>query len=115
MSKASPPEVPDLQSLFEALIAEGAASAGKIFHSQGLKVGAHFVAFVHREGLGIKLPPDRVRGLVGCGQALPFVGSRQRVMKGWAIVPSGTGPDLRCLLREAIAAEQAQTPIHGGA
>lgn len=96
----------EVSALFARLAAEGLAATGKIFHSQGLKVGTRFVAFLHRDGMGIKLPPSRVTMLVGSGQALPFIGSRNRTMKGWAIVRLHAGADLEALVREAVAAEK---------
>ena len=94
-----------LPTLFERLVAADLAISAKMFNSLGLKVGNRFVAFVHRDGLGIRLPPLRVIALIESGDALPFLGSRQRAMSGWAVVPYGSAEKLEELLREAIASE----------
>ncbi len=96
-----------LPTIFEKFVAADLATSAKMFNSLGLKVGSHFVAFVHRDGLGIRLPPLRVKALIESGEALPFLGGRQRAMKGWAVVPHGSTEKLDELLREAIASERS--------
>lgn len=63
------------------------SSGGRAFGSNALKV--HGKIFAMRDARGqfvVKLPRDRVAGLVASGQAAPFETAPGRVMKEWAVV-----------------------------
>lgn len=73
---------------------------GKVFRSQGLRTTAGFFAFLHPNGLVLKLPALRIDQLVSTGGGEPFR-SGQRVMKEWVVVPRSRSRQWSRLAREA--------------
>jgi hypothetical protein len=84
----------------------GAVSRGSMFGSRGLRTGKKFFAVWWHEQLVLKLPPDRLQGLVAAGAATPFEPMDGRAMNGWVVV--GPSPDWPALVEEARAFVAAQ-------
>ena len=64
-------------------------SAGKLFSSYGLKVKGKIFAMFGKEQFVVKLPKERVDGLVAGGNAERFDPGHGRVMKEWVVIQSG--------------------------
>ena len=64
-------------------------TAGKLFSSYGLKVNGKIFAMFGRGRLVVKLPKERVDGLVSAGKGERFDPGHGRVMKEWAAFESG--------------------------
>jgi TfoX/Sxy family transcriptional regulator of competence genes len=62
--------------------------AGKLFSSFGLKVSGKIFAMYGRGRLVVKLPKERVDGLVSAGKAERFNPGHGRLMKEWAAFES---------------------------
>ncbi len=77
--------------------------AGRIFRSDGLRLHDHFLAFVSRGDLVLKLPADRVRQLVTSGAGRPFDAGKGRPMKEWVRVQPETDGACFEYLLEALA------------
>lgn len=88
-------------SLAEALLADAGVSEGRMFGSQGLKVGGKVFAMLVKEQLVVKLSAERVEALVDAGVGDRFDPGHGRLMKEWIAIPSGTGVDWLALAREA--------------
>jgi TfoX/Sxy family transcriptional regulator of competence genes len=58
-------------------------SGGKLFSSYGLKVSGKIFAMFGRGRLVVKLPKERVDGLVSAGKGERFDPGQGRVMKEW--------------------------------
>ena len=84
----------------------GDVSAGKMFGSRGLRTGRKFFAVWWHEQLVVKLPPDRLTGLVEAGQAQPFEPMEGRRMNGWIVVDESV--DWPPVVQEAGAYVAAQ-------
>jgi hypothetical protein len=56
---------------------------GRILHSDGVKTGGRFFAFVAKGDLVVKLPADRVEELIGSGAGRVFDAGKGRPMKEW--------------------------------
>lgn len=63
--------------------------AGKLFSSFGLKVNGKIFAMFGRGRLVVKLPKERVDGLVSAGKAERFSPGHGRLMKEWASFRTG--------------------------
>jgi len=63
--------------------------AGKLFSSLGLKVNGKIFAMFGRGRFVVKLPKERVDGLVSAGKAERFNPGHGRLMKEWAAFESG--------------------------
>jgi hypothetical protein len=75
---------------------------GRGFGSRALRVDGSIFAMLDVFGrFVVKLPPERVAGLVGCGAGAPFDNGRGRVMRGWVVV--GAEQDWTAFAREAEA------------
>ncbi|MCO4762775.1 MAG: hypothetical protein KC502_14775 [Myxococcales bacterium] len=98
----------DQEDLFWRLAAphirSGAAVEGTMMGSRCLRTNGQFVAMVHSKTLEIivKLPADRVVGLIGQDVAAEFR-PNGRLFKEWALLPTADESELRDLLIEAIA------------
>ena len=55
---------------------------GPIMHSDGVKLGGRFFAFVSRGDLVVKVPADRVNALIESGAGHPFESGGRR-MREW--------------------------------
>ncbi len=64
-------------------------TAGKLFSSYGLKVNGKIFAMFGRGRLVVKLPRERVDGLVNAKKAERFNPGHGRLMKEWAAFESG--------------------------
>ncbi|GAY12178.1 hypothetical protein [Pseudonocardia sp. N23] len=97
-----------VEELFEQLVDEfvgrpGVTPPGSTgrFGSHALKVDGSIFAMLVRGALVLKLPRDRVTGLVATGEGGPFDAGRGRPMKEWVTV-HGADPDAwRLLTQEA--------------
>lgn len=76
---------------------------GKMFGSQGLKIGGKVFSMCVRDHLVVKLPAARVRALLDQGVAVPFDPGHGRVMKEWVSIPCDSGIDWAELSAEAMA------------
>lgn len=75
---------------------------GRGFGSRALRVDGSIFAMLDVFGrFVVKLPPDRVAGLVGGGAGAPFDNGRGRVMRGWVVL--GEEQDWAAFAREARA------------
>jgi uncharacterized protein YndB with AHSA1/START domain/TfoX/Sxy family transcriptional regulator of competence genes len=81
--------------LSETLLRERGVTAGKAFHSPGLKVDGRIFAMLVNDELVVKLPAERCAALTAAGAARPFE-SGSRTMREWAVIeqPSATLPEL---------------------
>jgi TfoX/Sxy family transcriptional regulator of competence genes len=64
-------------------------TAGKLFSSYGLKVNGKIFVMFGRGRLVVKLPKERVDGLVSASKAERFNPGHGRLMKEWAACESG--------------------------
>jgi hypothetical protein len=89
MTNTSPE--PSLEASFDE-VARGLEAAhadlerGRIMHSEGVKTGGQFCAFVSRGELVLKLPAERVAELIAAGQGRPFDAGKGRPLKEWVRV-----------------------------
>lgn len=66
---------------------------GSMFGSPGLRVGTRVFAMLVKGKLVVKLPKERVEGLVAAGEGERFDPGHGRVMKEWAAVgPASPSP-----------------------
>ena len=84
----------------------GGVTPGTMFGSQGLRTGRRFFAIWWHEQLVVKLPADRLQGLVGSGRAVPFEPMEGRPMSGWAVL--GDGAEWDPVVAEARAWTESQ-------
>ncbi len=56
---------------------------GRIMHSEGVKTGGKFCAFVSKGELVLKLPAGRVAELIAAGQGRPFDAGKGRPLQEW--------------------------------
>jgi TfoX/Sxy family transcriptional regulator of competence genes len=86
----------------------GSVTRGSMFGSQGLRTGKKFFAVWWHEQLVLKLPPERLRELVGAGTAQPFEPMEGRPMNGWVVVdPAADWPSLTEEAHRFVAAQNA--------
>jgi TfoX/Sxy family transcriptional regulator of competence genes len=86
----------------------GSVTRGSMFGSQGLRTGKKFFAVWWHEQLVLKLPPERLRELVGAGTAQPFEPMEGRPMNGWVVVdPAADWPALTEEAHRFVAAQNA--------
>ncbi|RBY89925.1 hypothetical protein [Blastococcus sp. TF02A-26] len=72
---------------------DGDVTAGSMFGCRGLRTGRRFFAIWWHEQLVVKLPADRLQGLVGAGAAVAFEPMEGRRMNGWAVLGDGVAWD----------------------
>jgi hypothetical protein len=77
----------DLQETLNALL-DPLAGVGrkKAFGHDSFVVGKKVFLFIHKDGIVLKLPGDRIRELIGKKQAT-FLVMGKRTMKEWAVLP----------------------------
>jgi hypothetical protein len=83
--------VPSVKELFDTVAerlvsTDDSVRAGKIFHSEGLKSGEKFFAFVRRDELVVKLSQERVTQLIAEGTGRPFDAGKGRPMREWVVL-----------------------------
>jgi TfoX/Sxy family transcriptional regulator of competence genes len=78
-----PPIDPRFAPVAKAFAKVRDVSAGKLFSSYGLKVNGKTFAMFGRGRLVLKLPKDRVDGLMSSGRAERFEPGPGRIMKEW--------------------------------
>jgi TfoX/Sxy family transcriptional regulator of competence genes len=83
-----------------AVTPPGAGKRGK-FGESALKVDGKIFAMISRGNLVVKLPRERVDGLVESGRGTHFDAGRGRVMKEWLAVPPGANRSWPKLADEA--------------
>jgi len=104
------PEAPDAQARFGQLVDALADRDGVTlgsgrhgFGSDALQVDGRIFAMLRRGGLVLKLPRDRVAGLVACGDGTPFDAGKGKPMKEWVVLERGTHEQWLSLAEEALA------------
>ena len=103
-----PPRDDDIARIFEAaaqalMIDEGTVARGRIFHSVGVQTDGHFFAFVRRGEVVMKLPADRVTGLLTAGTGTVFDAGRGRPMREWICLHPEDSDECHAFLTEALA------------
>ena len=98
---------------FQALVADFAddpdvtppepGSGRRTFGANGLKVKGKIFAMLSRDQLVVKLPRERVDGLVAQGQGERMVSGGAREMKEWLVVATDASLDWQTLASEARA------------
>jgi hypothetical protein len=83
--------VSSLKELFDAVAEHFVATdksvrIGKIFHSQGLKSGEKYFAFIRKEELVVKISQERVTQLIAEGTGWPFDAGKGRPMREWVVL-----------------------------
>ncbi|MDT0275010.1 hypothetical protein [Blastococcus goldschmidtiae] len=81
--------------------ADGDVTPGHMFGCAGLRTGRRFFAIRWHEQLVLKLPADRLAGLVEAGDGRPFEPMEGRPMNGWVVL--GGTDDRAGLVEEARA------------
>lgn len=85
------------------LLAEGVIDEGTIMGGPCVRAGGEFVAMPHHKGPGlvVKLPRDRVAGLIedGAGQSFAPAG---KVFKEWVLIEAFDETQWQDLLRESV-------------
>ena len=82
----------------------GVTQQGRGFGSSALRIhGKVFATLSSRGTFVVKLPRQRVDGLVAAGQGRPFQTGPGRVMKEWLELSEASGQDWACLAEEALA------------
>lgn len=80
-----------------------AVSKGRMFGSEGMKIGGKVFAMVVKGDLVVKLRAERCAELVAAGHARPFDPGHGRLMKEWIAVEPGRARDWPNLASEARA------------
>jgi len=90
----------------EMVLAMPGVTSGKMFGYPGYKIKGKVFAFVGDEGIGIKLPEDRVNELVGSAPHFaPFEPAPGKVWKEWISIDRETSAAYekdRALIEESI-------------
>ncbi len=85
----------------------GPVTQGTMFGSKGLRTGTKYFAVWWHEQLVVKLPAERLAGLVDAGQGQPFEPMPGRAMNGWLVVaPSADWETLGAEARAHVEALQ---------
>lgn len=101
----------DLEHTFTALVdtfrsspgvTVPSGSPGRRFGSTALKVNGSIFAMLSRGRLVVKLPRDRVHGLIEEGTGGPFDAGKGTAMKEWLTVMSDDEATWLALAREAL-------------
>jgi hypothetical protein len=89
-------------ALGSALLGEPGVSLSESrgFSRDSLMVGGKLFAAVRGEVLMLKLPAERVAGLIASGQGAPFDANKGRPMKEWVL--ANMAADWEALAREAM-------------
>lgn len=73
----------DFAAVCEGLLAEDGVELGRMLSATGLRAGGRFFAFTSRGDLVVKLPAERVRGLIDSGHGRPCEPRPGRPMREW--------------------------------
>jgi TfoX/Sxy family transcriptional regulator of competence genes len=88
--RAEGPQIdPRFAPVAEAFAKARDVRAGKLFSSYGLKVKGKIFAMFGRGQFVVKLPKERVDGLVSAGRGERFDPGHGRLMKEWVAFQSG--------------------------
>ena len=77
------------------------SAGGRRFGSETLRVGGSIAAMLVQGRVVLKLPRDRVEGLVADGDGEPFLDGRGRAMREWVALTGDPSGD-RALLDAAL-------------
>ena len=90
-------------ALIESFATDDAVTVGQSrgFGSGALQVDGHIFAMVSGGRLVLKLPGDRVAGLVESGQGIPFDGGKGRPLREWVSLRDGADVPVLELAQEA--------------
>jgi hypothetical protein len=92
------------EQLAARFVADPDVTQGTGFGSApGLRIKGKIFAMLVKDELVVKLPKDRVDGLVAAGAATQFDPGHGRLMKEWASVPADSPEDWERLADEALA------------
>ncbi len=83
------------------LVLRDGVRRGRIFRASGLRYHDHFVCFLNREGLVLRMSSDRVTELIGTRIGRPFV-SGARLREDWVVIPHGAVEHWLDLASEAL-------------
>ncbi len=101
----------DVEERFAALAETFAGAPGvelpdgsgrRAFGSEALKVNGAIFAMLTNGHLVVKLPKERVEGLIGDGTGAPFGAGKDRPMKEWVSVTVDDDETWLALAREAL-------------
>ena len=67
-----------------------------------LQVDGRIFAMLRNGGLVLKLPRQRVTGLLASGQGVPFDAGKGKPMQEWVVLPDGAGAEWLALAHEAL-------------
>jgi TfoX/Sxy family transcriptional regulator of competence genes len=93
----------DFRKVQAELAREPGVTTGRMFGSEGLKVGKQVFAMQVKDKLVVKVSPERAAELKGAGLAEAFDPGHGRLMKQWIAVAATAKVDWLALAREALA------------
>jgi TfoX/Sxy family transcriptional regulator of competence genes len=93
----------DFAAVIDALSSEPGVTKGRMFGSDGLKVGKRVFAMEVKGKLVVKVSLDRASELRDAGVAEPFDPGHGRPMKQWVAIAPRAKVDWIRLSREALA------------
>lgn len=92
--------------------AEDGVEEGRMFQSEGLTYLGKFFVAIRPDGetLLVKLPEERVAGLIAEGVGLPFTAGERGPMREWVLIPAAGLDRWAALAEEALAFAHANAP-----
>lgn len=105
MSQTITPSDERYSDIIQALAATpGVTQAEGMFRASGqLRVNNRIFAMLVNGKLVVKLPRDRVDGIIAAGEGVRFDPGHGRIMKEWLTVGMSSREDWMSLAREALA------------
>lgn len=78
---------PELQPVLHEILGKiPGVTAAKMFGLPGYHVGKKFFAVLAYDGVSVKLPPERIKELLGRPDVIPFEPMPGRAMNGWVVI-----------------------------